>query len=112
MFDALLWLQNHNPIYADIQIDGIRLSELPEDDVPQELLMVVRQEEDEEIAEKECESYVAAEFGSGTEDDMREVNEVDKGKLGFLSDEGAMLLILQLDVCRSWLCDSDAIYWG
>ena len=90
VFDALLWLQSHNPIYADIQIDRVRLDELPEDDVPQELLMVVRQEEDEEIAEKERESYVAADFGAESDDQMKEVNEVDERKLKLLNGEREM----------------------
>ena len=66
--DALLWLKNNNPIYADINIDQCRLAELPEDDVPEELLAVVRQEEDEDLADKERESYLV-------EDDVE--NEVE-----------------------------------
>jgi hypothetical protein len=41
VFDALKWLQNHNPIYADIKIDDGRLNDLPQDGVPDELLTVV-----------------------------------------------------------------------
>lgn len=59
VYEALVWLQKNNPIYADIHIDGGRLKELPENDVPEELLMVVQQEDDDEVAEKERESYVA-----------------------------------------------------
>lgn len=87
VFDALLWLRSHNPIYGDIEIDNVRLEELPEDDVPQELLSVVRQEEDEEMAEKERESYVAAEFEFEGDDDMREDNEAVNGKLKYLNSE-------------------------
>ena len=58
VYDALVWLQRHNPIYADIKIDRSRLRELPEDDVPDELLSVIRQEKDDELVEKEKESYL------------------------------------------------------
>jgi hypothetical protein len=80
VYDALTWLQKHNPIYADICIDRERLEDLPEDDVPEELLTVVRQEDDDEVAEKERESYLSA-VGSGASDDiegrydMRDVEE-------------------------------------
>ena len=58
VYEALLWLRRHNPIYTDICVDGDRLSELPEDDIPGELLSIVRQEEDDKVAERERESYV------------------------------------------------------
>jgi hypothetical protein len=80
VYDALSWLQIHNPIYADIHIDQERLESLPEDDVPEELLAVVRQVEDDEVAEKERESYVVdegmndVEFDEGSYDDVREVD--------------------------------------
>ena len=61
VLDALVWLQKNNPIYGDIHIDGKRVEELPVDDVPEELLAVVRQEDDEELAQKERESYLAFE---------------------------------------------------
>jgi hypothetical protein len=70
VYDALFWLQGHNPIYADICIDRDRLEELPDDDVPEELLTIVRQEEDDDLAERERESYVA---GNGVNDDMEGV---------------------------------------
>jgi hypothetical protein len=74
VYQALLWLRNHNPIYADISIDSDRLEELPEDGVPQELLMVIRHEEDEELAEKERESYLSADVGG---DDMNDLEKID-----------------------------------
>lgn len=61
VYDALVWLKSHNPIYGDIKIDESRLKELPEDDVPEKLLTVIRQEKDDEITEKEMESYLLAE---------------------------------------------------
>ena len=61
--DALIWLRGHNPIYGDIEIDSGRLNVLPVDDIPQELLTVVRQETDDELAEKERASYVFEDQG-------------------------------------------------
>jgi hypothetical protein len=60
IYDALIWLKRHNPIYADVVIDESRLQELPENDVPDELLAIVRHEENDEVAEKERESYLTA----------------------------------------------------
>ena len=62
VYDALVWLKHHNPVYGDICIDDGRLKELPEDDVPEELLMVVRQEYDDEVAVNERESYLTTEL--------------------------------------------------
>ena len=62
VYDALVWLKHHNPVYGDICIDDGRLKELPEDDVPEELLMVVRQEYDDEVAVNKRESYLTTEL--------------------------------------------------
>ena len=66
VLDALVWLQKNNPIYGDIHIDEKRVEELPVDDVPEELLAVVQQEDNEELAQKERESYLAFEDDSHT----------------------------------------------
>lgn len=58
VYEALTWLQGNNPLYADIHVDRRRLEELPDDDVPNELLSVVRVGDDEELVEKEWESYL------------------------------------------------------
>lgn len=71
--DALSWLQNHNPIYADIQIDNNRLEQLPEDDMPEELLTVVRHEMDDEVAESERASYVNSDNMGDDEDEVGEL---------------------------------------
>jgi hypothetical protein len=39
IYDALIWLKRHNPIYADVVIDESQLQELPENDVPDELFL-------------------------------------------------------------------------
>lgn len=58
VYEALMWLRRNNPIYADINVDRHRLDDLPEDDVPEELILVMREGDDEELLEKERESYL------------------------------------------------------
>jgi hypothetical protein len=58
VYEALVSLQTNNPIYADVEIDGSRLEMLPEDDIPEELLAIVRHDDDDELVERERESYV------------------------------------------------------
>ena len=72
--EVLSWLQCNNPIYADIRIDRERLEELPDDDVPNELLSIVRHEKDEELAEKERESYSMVDVQDDGEQSEREVD--------------------------------------
>jgi hypothetical protein len=55
---VLVWLQKNNPIYIDIHIGRSWLNELPEDDVPYKLLSVMHQQNDDEVVERERESYV------------------------------------------------------
>lgn len=65
VYEALKWLHENNPIYADIVIDPVRLKDLPDDDVPEELMSVMRREDDDEVARRECESYVPNEDEMG-----------------------------------------------
>ena len=58
VYEALIWLQKNNPIYMDIQIDSDRLNGLPEDDIPEDLLLIICREDDDKIVEKKRESYV------------------------------------------------------
>ena len=74
VYEALVWLQSHNPIYADIKIDEGRLRELPDDDVPDEIMGVIRQEKDDELVEKEKESYLLA------DDERVEGDEFDESR--------------------------------
>jgi hypothetical protein len=55
---ALRWLKEHNPYYSDITIDDSCLESLPEDDVPEEILHVVRQEQDELNIARENDTYI------------------------------------------------------
>lgn len=56
--DALIWLKENNPIYADIQISQDRLDSLPINGVPEEILSVVKYSSDIEALDREHEGYV------------------------------------------------------
>jgi hypothetical protein len=59
VFEALRWLKNHNPkYYGAIEIDPVRIEQLPEDNVPKEILGVVRQSTDTGIVDQESDGYV------------------------------------------------------
>ena len=55
---ALLWLKKNNPYYANIEIDEGRLSAFPDDDVPEEVLNIVRQNTDVGIIDEERSGYI------------------------------------------------------
>ena len=56
--EALKWLKANNPLYSDIEVSETRLSELPEDGIPDELTMTAKHSEDLEAVEKEQGGYV------------------------------------------------------
>jgi hypothetical protein len=56
--EALLWLKVNNPLYLDIEISEERLLELPEDGIPDELVMTAKHSTDIKALERESESYV------------------------------------------------------
>lgn len=59
IFEALCWLKYNNPkYYGDIVIDGSRIQSLPDDDVPDEILGIMRQNTDEGLVEQESAGYV------------------------------------------------------
>lgn len=58
VYEALLWLKDHNSLYGDICVEEERLETLPEDGIPDEVLSVIRHEKSDEIGEKEKESYL------------------------------------------------------
>lgn len=61
VFEALHWLKNNNPkYYGGIEIDGHRIAQLPEDDVPEEVLGIVRQSTDTGLVDQESAGYVPA----------------------------------------------------
>lgn len=71
---ALQWLKLNNPrYYGGIEIDAVRLSRLPEDDVPEEILATVRQSQETGVIDEEAQGYVPDEdtlAGVGNETDQ------------------------------------------
>lgn len=66
VLDALRWLKANNPkYYSTIEISDTRIAQLPEDDVPVEVLGVVRQSEDGGIIDQEHDGYVPTEEDTG-----------------------------------------------
>ena len=65
--EALLWLKANNPLYFDIEISEETLLELPEDGVPDELMMTAKHSTDVKVLERESETYVPTEVAE--EDD-------------------------------------------
>lgn len=66
--EALQWLKNNNPLYANIEISEENLLGLPEDGVPPEISLVAKYSSDIMSAEKEGAGYVpedAEEEGEG-----------------------------------------------
>ena len=59
---ALEWLKDHNPLYANISISGDRLSALPVNDVPEELLSVVKYSDDTRLLAEETDGYVPSNY--------------------------------------------------
>jgi hypothetical protein len=56
---ALLWLRNHNlKYYGNIEIDGQRLMQLPEDAVPVETSSLIRHNPDDGRIDQESSEYV------------------------------------------------------
>ena len=59
---ALNWLKAHNPkYYGSVSISQCQLDQLPEDDVPDEILGVIRQSNDPGVIDQESSGYVRSE---------------------------------------------------
>jgi hypothetical protein len=62
--DALRWLKANNPkYYGEINISEEQANLLPEDDVPEELLAIIRQSTDRGLVDQEADGYVPHEDG-------------------------------------------------
>ena len=58
VYEALCWLKEHNKKYYDtVQIDAAQISALPEDDVPIEVMSIIRQSSDVGIVAQESAGY-------------------------------------------------------
>jgi len=64
--DALLWLKENNPYYAEIDISASHLEELPEDDVPEEVMDIICQSDDVGMIEQESAGYVPQDNDEGS----------------------------------------------
>jgi hypothetical protein len=57
--EALQWLKANNPkYYGDIEISTSHIQDLPEDDVPGEILGLIRQSTDTGIIDQESDGYL------------------------------------------------------
>jgi len=60
VYEALAWLKKNNPkYYRMVEISQTHMSDLPEDDVPREILAVVRHSTDVAVLDQEEGGYVA-----------------------------------------------------
>ena len=60
VYEALNWLKVYNPkYYASVQIDGMRIARFPDNDIPIEILGVIRQSEDVAVIGQEAEGYMS-----------------------------------------------------
>jgi hypothetical protein len=67
VFEALRWLKENNPkYYGDVEIDTNRIEALPIDEVPPEILGVVRQSMDAGMIDQESDGYVPVDDEGGT----------------------------------------------
>jgi hypothetical protein len=59
VFDALTWLkENNQKYYGNIDINQDRLRSLPDDEVPNEILGIIRQTEDIGLVDQESDGYI------------------------------------------------------
>lgn len=65
VWDALLWLKQNNPYYADIEISTSHLEELPEDNIPGEVMDIIYQLDDIGVIEQESAGYVLQDDNEG-----------------------------------------------
>ena len=65
--EGLLWLKANNSLYSDIEISEEKLLELPEDGIPDELMLTAKHSTDIEAVEKEHEGYVPVDMADDVE---------------------------------------------
>ncbi|KAG2053897.1 hypothetical protein BDR06DRAFT_971977 [Suillus hirtellus] len=64
VFEALQWLKkNDTKYYGDVKISSARISELPEDNIPQEIIGIVCQSTDIGVVDEESTGYVPNDKG-------------------------------------------------
>lgn len=81
IFLALQWLKaNNKKYYGNITISEEVINMLPEDDVPVELLSIIRQSHDVGIVDQESAGYVAQHEVERREDDQDDGDDENMGK--------------------------------
>ncbi|THG92828.1 hypothetical protein EW026_g8214 [Hermanssonia centrifuga] len=113
VFEALQWLKKNNlKYYGNIQISPERIAALPEDDVPDEVLGVVRQSEDEGVVDQESDGYVPTEEESPADSDnvSAEHQNHDDGNPG--PDVIPLQILGAIDTDTSSLTASELMMWG
>lgn len=76
---ALIWLKTNHPRYSHIEIREDLLEQLPEDDIPLEILATMTHQPDDLVAEREGETYVVddSETEEGEVPDQRKHQLID-----------------------------------
>lgn len=74
---ALQWLIANNRHYSDVTLDAEAVECLPEDDIPPEIEAIVRQDKDDDVVERESDTYLPAEvIGETTESKSGHVHDM------------------------------------
>ena len=94
VYEALLWLRANNRVYTNLTLNEDVLSRLPLNDVPEEVLTVVRQNGDVEVAQRERAGYTADDDDFETDEQRErqsnargEVNDSEDSRPGESGDE-------------------------
>ncbi|KAF8801482.1 hypothetical protein BYT27DRAFT_7262019 [Phlegmacium glaucopus] len=77
--EALEWLRANNPLYSNISISPSRLSQLPEDGIPYELIVTAKHSTDTNMLYAEHDGYVPPQ-------DLEDAEEVQEHDVGFNKD--------------------------
>ncbi|KAF8803392.1 hypothetical protein BYT27DRAFT_7214713 [Phlegmacium glaucopus] len=95
---ALEWLKENNPIFRDITISTSRLAQLPEDDIPYELIATAKHSTDVNTLYAEQDGYVPVEETNEEENAEAEQSEISDMEDGGVPTEPAVLALLHLGV--------------
>ncbi|OCH87122.1 hypothetical protein OBBRIDRAFT_837649 [Obba rivulosa] len=122
--EALQWLKENNwKYYGDIEIDSQRICDLPEDDIPLEIMNVTRQSTDTGLVAQESEGYVpleeleenVSEEHSDSDGD-KDGGELAESSAGQGHDDNPDVIPLQIsgsiDTDLSALSANELMIWG
>ncbi|KAF8810465.1 hypothetical protein BYT27DRAFT_7209448 [Phlegmacium glaucopus] len=112
---VLEWLKENNPLFRNITISASRLAQLPEDDVPYELMVKAKHSTDMNMLYAEQDGYVQSQEASDGGDDegrLRSVNEIwdsDSSEDGDIEDIGTPTEPVVLALSHLGVVDVDGI---